>query len=213
MKSNIYLFGLTAAILVSCSGNRKENAVDSSLDTPMAKTLPQTDVIHTDTLQLLHFDGNLDYWYAIFLNAKRDTLNFVTDKAVSEKLRDKMLKVNWKADTLEEAGDNNRRYAAQRMLSFEQVAVKDYRPAVSEEQVLKDIGALEEVKREEASAGINSRPSFEAPFYEVVTSTENEDNRSILYWFRVYTYPMYAIRYFDPSNNSELSLEQWRKTK
>lgn len=219
MKNQLFILSTFTLVLISCSNNKEKKAKpDSSNVFPVIKvavkpaSVPSVEK-HTDTLQFIHYDDNFDYWYALFLNAKNDTVKLVTDKALSETVRDKMLEVQWKTDTLEEAGDNDAKYAAKRLLNYKQITVPVYVKPINEERVIKDISDLAEIKSEDARVGISNKPTFEKPYFGVETSTENEDNRSRLFSFRVYTYPFYEIRYYDLANDKELSLQQWRKSK
>ncbi|RYY54532.1 MAG: hypothetical protein EOO05_20200, partial [Chitinophagaceae bacterium] len=49
--------------------------------------------LHTDTLQYLHFEGNFDYWYAVFIDARKDTLQLVVNDPVPTGYRNKLVEV------------------------------------------------------------------------------------------------------------------------
>lgn len=112
---------ITLCVLTACENKQptvQQSPKKAATLSPVKQPLKAEAPLHTDTLQFLSFDGNFDYWTADFLNAKNDTIQLVTDSVLDDRLKNKMMSVQWKTDTLTEAGDNESKYAAKRMMSF-----------------------------------------------------------------------------------------------
>lgn len=171
----------------------------------------KTIVTHTDTLQFISFDGNADYWISTFLDSKKDTVTLVTDSEITGNLKDKLFEVKWFADTLYEAGDDERKYIAKRLSEWRLIKGVPYLLAISEEQIIQDVNNIPEVQAGADQVGIAERPSEGKKYYLVETGTHEEDNYSRFLLFRVYTDPNYEIKVYEPANDMELSLAEWRK--
>ena len=167
----------------------------------------------TDTLQFIHFEGNFDYWYGVFINARKDTIQLVVNDVIPAKWKDQLVEVKWLTDTLYEAGDHDSKYAAKRLKAIRRVDGSLYSHPVTEEKVINDIKDLIEVKSNADQTGIAGRPTDDKEYYLVETGTRGEDNFSRLYMFRVYIYPKYEIKFYDPAGDTELSLAEWRNKK
>lgn len=167
--------------------------------------------LHTDTLQYLHFEGNFDYWYGVFINSRKDTVQLMLTEQPPVKYRNKLVEVKWFNDTLEEAGDNESPYAAKRLKQIRLVGGKAFDAPVNDEKVIKDIKSLPEVQGNADQVGIAERPTDDKEYYLVEAGTHNEDNYSRIFMFRVYIYPKYEIKIFDAGADKELTLSEWRK--
>ena len=132
---------------------------------------------------------------------------------IAETYKNRLFEVKWFTDTLTEAGDNESKYAADRMTAFKVVNGKPFVAPITEAQMLRDVRNLPEVLGGADQVGIASRPTESNNYYLVETGTREEDNYSRFLMFRIYTYPNYQIKVYDPSADSELSLEEWRKNK
>lgn len=196
--------------LFACQ-NKKDIHSRKMLPTERAKTAESKPVIHTDTLQFIHFENNFDYWYGIFLNSKMDTISLVTDSVIAAEYKNTLLEVKWYRDTLHEAGDNESKYTAERMSAFRPIKGKPFVTPITEAQILRDVRNLPEVQSGADQVVIAERPSEAKNYYLVETGTRGEDNYSRFMMFRVYTYPSYRIRVYDLSGDVELELEEWRK--
>ncbi|RPD39508.1 hypothetical protein [Chitinophaga barathri] len=203
---------LSAAIclLAACQNTQQPGAGHSPEDSAAVQPGQPTALSHTDTLQFIHFEGNYDYWYAIFLNAAKDTIHLVTDSVPDDNLKNNLFEVKWFTDTLEEAGDNNSQYAANRMTAFRVIDGAPFVPPVSEQQVIDDIKNLPEVKGNADQVSIAERPAGDKTWYLIETGTREEDHFSRLFMFRVYVYPKYEIRFYDPAGDTDMSLREWR---
>ncbi|SFH04135.1 hypothetical protein [Pedobacter insulae] len=208
MKYRTKLLLLVCCAALSCQNQPQRTTAKTNTRHAIGKDLPE---MHADTLQFIHFDGNLDYWYAFFLTSQKDTLRLVTDRLLEKDLLNRLLIVRWKPDSLWEAGDDERKYIDKRIISYKEIRGNPFIPAISEEQVLDDIRNLVEVKENAERVWIAKKPNFEYPYYEIETATEGEGTVSRLYSFRAYTYPRYEIKIFNRSNDSELALADWRK--
>jgi hypothetical protein len=215
---NLNAFILIACSIISCSRNSKPTHEQLTTDTtgttvkvgPKHKTLLIPSRIITETLQFIQFDGNYDYWYAYFLRANKDTVRLVTDEDFKLSQVGKLMQVKWKTDTLFEAGEGEKKYSDKRLLSYAVIAGMPYVAPVTEQKVLADINSLPEVKASADKVLVTLKPDFNKPYYQVESSVTNEDNNSKLFTFRVYLFPKYEIKVLDFSNETELSLEQWR---
>lgn len=203
--------------LAACSSGKKETAIDTTQTTATVKAAeskPSKAVAeHTDTLQFIHFDGNMDYWYAYFINAKKDTIRLVTDQELNDKLLGKLLQVKSKEDNLSEAGDGERPYKDQRLVSFKLIPGQLFAQPLTEQEALNAIKDLEEVKSNADRVGVSEKPTADKRYYQVETSTEADGHLSRFHTFRVYFYPSYQIKVYDPGNEKETNLEEWRKTR
>ncbi|GAB3925255.1 hypothetical protein [Mucilaginibacter myungsuensis] len=208
-----YCFALVI-LLAACDSKRPDMIEKDTNASVPAKTAATAYIqLHTDTLQYLHFEGNFDYWYGMFINAKKDSVLLVTTDQIPAKFRNKLVEVKWFADSLSEAGEGETKYAGKRLKAIKQVSGNPFAAPVSEEQVITDIKALPEVQANAEQIGIAERPTDEKEYYLVETGTRDEDHFSRLYMFRVYVYPKYQIRFYDGSADTELSLDAWRKNK
>ncbi|WP_295767911.1 hypothetical protein [uncultured Mucilaginibacter sp.] len=211
---SIYLLGVIG-VLTACN-NKKPTAVidkDSTTTSAAITTTVTKPQVHTDTLQYIHFDGNYDYWFAVFIDKQKDTLQLVVDDPPNPKFRNKLVQVTWFTDTLTQAGDNESKYAGKRLKSIRPITGKTFTDSVTEQKVIKDIEALPEVKSNADKVAIAERPTDDKEYYLVETGTHNEDNFSRLFMFRVYVYPKYEIKLYDFNNEKEMSLDEWRKNK
>ena len=167
--------------------------------------------ITTDTLQFIHFEGNFDYWSCVFLNSRKDTVALVTDSIIPGRYKNRLFRVSYFTDTLYQAGDNDSKFTARRMSDFKLLIGKPFVKPITEQQVLRDVGNLPEVQSGADQVAIAERPTDEKNYYLVETGTHGEDNFSRFYIFRVYIYPNYEIRVYDPEKETDISLAQWRK--
>ena len=207
------LITLSSLLFFSCNNKQaaKGGTQDSAaIATKKVKSNPVVK-LHTDTLQFIHFDGNADYWTCVFLNSQKDTITLVTDSVISDGFKNRIVEVKWFTDTLFEAGDNDSKYAADRMSHFRPIKGRPFVAPITEEKILQDIRDLPEVQSGAEQVAIAERPSDGKNYYLVETGTHGEDNFSRFYLFRVYTYPVYKITVLGAAENTELSLEQWRK--
>ncbi|WP_256003538.1 hypothetical protein [Pedobacter deserti] len=204
---------LACALIFSSCGNKKPSgqALETASDSVETRQPEKMIVTHTDTLQFIHFEGNFDYWYNIFLNASKDTISLVTDSAIDDRFKNTLFEVKWFADTLYEAGDNDSKYTANRMSHFRPLKGKPFVAPITEEQILRDIRNIPEVRSGADQAGIAERPSEGKNYYLVETGSREEDNFSRFMMFRVYIYPHYEIKVYDPAQDTDFSLEAWRK--
>lgn len=202
--------------LAACSSGKTENEKqDSTLHTTVkapASKHQEPEKEYTDTLQFIHFDGNLDYWYAYFINAKKDTVRLVTDQNFTDKLLGKLVQVKWVTTTLSEAGDNERPYDDKRLTALKEIPGAPFAKPLTEQMALQAVKDLEEVKANADHFGVSEKPTADNRFYQVETSTEAEGHLSRFHTFRVYFYPHYEIRVYNPADDKEISLAEWRKT-
>ncbi|RCH54066.1 hypothetical protein DJ568_14370 [Mucilaginibacter hurinus] len=204
---------ITAALLL---GNGKDKNVPkeftgASVTIPVKNQSPDRHAYsNTDTLQFIHFDGNFDYWYAVFINQRKDTVKLVTDTAIAYNLKNRLFEVKWFIDTLYEAGDNDSKYTAKRMSHFRLINGKPFVAPITEKKVLQDVKNIPEVQSGADQVLIAERPSEEKDFYLVETGSRETDNFSRFLMLRVYTYPQYMIKIYDAGTDTELSLDEWR---
>lgn len=202
-------------LLAACHNKKNSPSVDK--DTTHAKLVKQGEKnaphLYTDTLQFIHFEGNFDYWYGVFIDARKDTVQLVVNDPIPAKLRNKLVEVTWFTDSLSEAGDNGAKYAAKRIKAIRQVNGALFSAPVTEEKIISDIKELAEVKADADQTGIAEQPTDEKEYYLVETGTHGEDNFSRLFMFRVYVYPKYEIKFYDPAGGTEMSLDEWRNKK
>lgn len=169
--------------------------------------------LYTDTLQFIHFEGSFDYWHGVFIDARKDTVQIVVNDPIPAKLKNKLVEVKWFTDSLSEAGDNDAKYAAKRLKTIRPVNGAIFSAPVTEEKVVGDIKDLPEVKANADQTDIAERPTDEKEYYLIETGTRDEDNFSRLFIFRVYVYPKYEIKFYDPAGDTEMSLNEWRNKK
>lgn len=210
---NSTLFVCMILVLMACKDKKSANQTNKV--TPAISISAQSNKpvvkIQTDTLQFIHFEGNFDYWSCVFLNSSKDTITLVTDSMITDNFKNRIFEVKWFTDTLLMAGDNDSKYAANRMSHFRPIKGKPFVPPITEERILKDVRNIPEVQSGAEQVAIAERPSDGKNYYLVETGTHGEDNFSRFFMFRVYTYPIYKITVYDAAENTEISLEQWRK--
>ena len=211
----IYTALAMVCLLAAC--NNKKSSPSASQDTTKVKLANQHEKnaphLFTDTLQFIHFEGNFDYWYGVFIDARKDTVQLVVNDPVPAKLKNKLVEVKWFTDSLSEAGDNDSKYAAKRLKIIRRVNGALFSAPVTEGKVIGDIKDLPEVKANADQTGIAERPTDEKEYYLVETGTRGEDNFSRLFMFRVYVYPKYQVKFYDPAGDTEMSLDEWRSKK
>ena len=211
MKLLALFMGL--CLLTAC-GNKKPAAPvgkHAAVKPAVVLPVPHITPLHTDTLQYIHFEGNFDYWYAVFIDAKKDTVQLVVNDQPPAKFRNKLVQVKWFTDTLSEAGDNESKYAGKRLKDIRVIGGTLFASPVDEQTVIRDIKELPEVKANADQAGIAERPTDDKEYYLIETGTRDEDKFSRLFMFRVYVYPKYEIKFYDPAAETEMSLDAWRK--
>jgi len=210
-RKTVLVFAL-ALLLNACGNNQPADQTDKKTAQvpPKTKVLPRPEFT-TDTLQFIHFEGNFDYWSCVFLNSQKDTVTLVTDTMLSSKLKNRLFEVKSFMDTLLQAGDNDSKFAARRMSEFRLLKGKPFVAPITEKQIVRDVWAIPEVESGADQVVIAELPTDEKNYYLVETGTHGEDNFSRFYMFRVYVYPNYEIRVYDPEKNTDISLEQWRK--
>ena len=77
---------------------------------------------------------------------------------------------------------------------------------------LDEISNFPEVKAMTNVVFLTDEPTDDQPYYTVRVSQNMETHIVTIYWFYVYTNP-YRIMYYDVISDSEMTLEQWRKSK
>lgn len=206
---------LIVSVLFFSSCQNKEAADQSITDTLTTTAKKQSNqprpAVHTDTLQFIHFEGNFDYWSCVFLNSSKDTVSLVTDTMITDNFKNRLFEVKWFTDTILIAGDNDSKQAANRMSHFKLLNGKPFVAPITEEQILTDVRNIPEVQSGADQVTIAERPTEGKNYYLVETGTHEEDRFSRFHMFRVYIYPIYKITVYDAAENTELSLEQWRK--
>lgn len=208
---NIFLFTTTLLLLTACK-NKKANEQSLKQTTVTQNKQERSKAeIHTDTLQFIYFEGNFDYWSCIFLNSSKDTISLVTDSMITYNFKNRLFEVKWFTDTLYQAGDNDSKFAANRMSHFKPIKGKPFVAPITEQQILQDISNIPEVQTGADQVNIAEKPSDEKNYYLVQTGNHESDNFSRFLMFKVYTYPKYQINVYDPAADTELSLEAWRK--
>ena len=210
--TKIFLFITTVMLLTACKNKKatEQNEKRPATTTTMQHIKPAAQ-IHTDTLQFIYFEGNFDYWSCIFLNSSKDTISLVTDSMITYNFKNRLFEVKWFTDTLYQAGDNDSKFAANRMSHFKPIKGKPFVAPITEQQILQDIRNIPEVQTEADVVNIAERPSDEKNYYLVQTGNHLADHFSRFLMFKVYTYPKYQINIYDAAVDTELSLEAWRK--
>ena len=214
LRLSIILIFTFAVLAVSCKNEKTPRTKPQQKLAKVAIKKPNNKpgaTITTETLQFIHFEGNFDYWSCVFLDSKKDTIVLVTDSMISGRYKNRLFLVSYFTDTLYQAGDNDSKYTARRMSDFKLLKGKPFVKPITEQQVLHDVGNLPEVQSGADQVAIAERPTDEKNYYLVETGTHGEDNFSRFYMFRVYIYPNYEIRVYDPEKETDVSLAQWRK--
>ena len=211
--SKFALFIIATTFFYSCKNKKAADPVINNTSTALSTTqnVKTKPPIHTDTLQFIHFEGNFDYWFCVFLDSSKDTVTLATDSTIEDRFKNQLFEVKWFTDTLVQAGDNDSKFAANRMSHFRPIKGRPFVAPITEEQILQDVRNIPEVQSGAEQVVIAERPSDGKNYYLVETGTHGEDNFSRFYMFRVYTYPIYKITVYDAAENTELSLKQWRK--
>jgi hypothetical protein len=202
---------IVALILLSGCNNQKTSEHNEK-EQIQIKNAPGklTAEIYTDTLQFIYFEGNFDYWSCVFLNSKKDTITLVTNSMIANKFKNTLFEVKWMTDTLYEAGDNDSKYAANRMMYFKPLHGDPFVAPVTEEQILKDVRSVPEVQSGADQVTIAERPSDGKDYYLVETGTHESDNYSRFLMLKAFIYPRYEIKVYDPAKEIDLSLDEWR---
>lgn len=207
----LYPFLAFVFLFIACNNKKEHKATIEQVFKKQGEK--KQGELHLDTLQFIHFEGNFDYWYGVFINSHKDTVQLIVDDVIPPKLKNSLVKVQWFTDTLFEAGDNDSKYAAKRLKSIHQIDGVLFEAPVTEEKVINDVKNLPEVKANADQTGIAERPNDEKEYFLVETGTHGEDNFSRLFMFRVYVYPKYEIRFYDAAGDTDISLAEWRSKK
>jgi hypothetical protein len=153
---------------------RADNSVTDTLLTSTKNESIQTKpIVHTDTLQFIHFEGNFDYWSCVFLNNSKDTITLVTDSMIADNFKNRLFEVKWFTDTLVQAGDDDSKFAATRMSHFRPIKGKPFAAPITEEQILMDVRNIPEVQSGAEQVVIAERPSDGKNCYVVETGTHD----------------------------------------
>lgn len=209
MMKSFTLFAVAVTVLAACNTKVSEAPHEGESITEQPVIAETT--LNTDTLQFIHFEDNFDYWYAVFLNSKKDTVNLVTDSIVPAGFKNKLVEVQWFTDTLSEAGDNESKYEAKRMQAFKEITGEPFVAAISESQIIRDVKNIPEVKGGADEVRIVERPANGKNYYLIETGTRGEDNFSRFWTIRVYIYPKYDMRVYDAASETEYTIEEWKK--
>src|SRR5687767_9657728 len=98
----LYPFSALVFLLIACNNKKEFKSADQdTTKSIVAKKQPQ---LHLDTLQFIHFEGNFDYWYGVFIDPNKDTVQLVVNDPIPAKFKNKLIEVKWFTDTLFEAG-------------------------------------------------------------------------------------------------------------
>lgn len=74
--------------------------------------------IYKDTLEFIEFDDSYDYAYAMFKTTGGRSVSLVYDDVIEAKFAHGIFAVEWKIDSLYEAGENEEMYYDERLLSY-----------------------------------------------------------------------------------------------
>ncbi|WP_205943304.1 hypothetical protein [Pedobacter frigoris] len=138
---------ITVILLIgACKNKKAADQLGQATAVTKNQHLQPKAQIHTDTLQFIYFEGNFDYWSCIFLNSSKDTITLVTDSMIADSFKNKLFEVKWFTDTLVQAGDNDSKFAANRMSQFRPIKGKPFVAPITEEQILQDVRNIPEVQ-------------------------------------------------------------------
>lgn len=101
-------------------------AVTFSTELNLIKTDWQLSTIYKDTLEFISFDDNYDYGYAMFKTKDGKSVSLVYDDIIETKLSHGIFAVEWKIDSLYEAGEEESLYYDERLLSYEVIEQPAY---------------------------------------------------------------------------------------
>lgn len=71
-----------------------------------------------DTLTFDSWDDHYDYWYAFFKTEEGETVSMLADQAIDDKFSGSTFLVEWKIDSVYEAGEGDEHYYQERLLSY-----------------------------------------------------------------------------------------------
>lgn len=132
MKS-LFLIAITLFLFNSCGSNEEafveensekeitKDTLISPIPVYQSKIRGNVDVgqIYTDTLTFLSFDSNYDYWFCLFQTRELDTVYMAYNDLVEEVNAGRIFIVQWKVDSLFEAGEGDELYFQERIISYD----------------------------------------------------------------------------------------------
>lgn len=74
--------------------------------------------VYFDTLTFLTFDGDYDYWFGEFKTSQLDTVYLVYDDFIKDDNVGNKMILQWKVDSLYEAGEGDELYYQERLITY-----------------------------------------------------------------------------------------------
>lgn len=93
-------------------------------ETPLRPGIKVWDINQTfiDIVEFDKFETNYDYWYAVFITSEGEFVWVAYDDSIDEALHGSKFQIEWKIDSLYEAGDGDALYYKERLLAYTKIA-------------------------------------------------------------------------------------------
>jgi hypothetical protein len=81
LRMKLYPFLAFVFLFIACNNKDEHKATyKATFEQVFKKQGEKTQgELHLDTLQVIHFEGNFDYWYGVFINSHKDTVQLIMD--------------------------------------------------------------------------------------------------------------------------------------
>lgn len=74
---------------------------------------------YTNVLRFIEFDDNYDYAFSVFETEAGDTVTLYHTEAIDDRYKGQLLKITWEIGTYYEAGEGEKEYYHEHLISFE----------------------------------------------------------------------------------------------
>lgn len=171
---------ILASLFVSCVNdetNKKEVTVDLidvtfSTELNTTKTDWKLSEIYKDTLEFISFDDSYDYSYAIFKTSEGNTVSLVCDDVIDSKYTHGVFAIEWKIDSLYEAGEDEQLYYDERLLTYRVIE----QPVYFGEFLTEFIKAYSSDSKESMAPFLNEQIGFYTTFKPDLYCVINQKN-------------------------------------
>ena len=123
---NLFFVTISTLICVACNNSEtaseevKQELIDITFSSEInpSKTDWKLGLTYHDTLEFISFDDNYDYAYGVFKTKDGNTVSLICDVLIESKLKHGIFAVQWRIDSLFEAGEGDESYYDERLLDY-----------------------------------------------------------------------------------------------
>ncbi|MCF6365813.1 MAG: hypothetical protein L3J35_06370 [Bacteroidales bacterium] len=117
MKKLVLINIITLLSASFCAAQVDEDGFSSKIAPD--NTLLKPGEKYTNVLKFIEFDDNYDYAYSVFETEAGDTVTLYHNDPIDGKYKGQLLEVTWEIGTYYEAGESEKEYYHEHLISFE----------------------------------------------------------------------------------------------